>query len=369
MKITNFLVATCFASTCYAQVQIPQTNNSNSGSENMVVGTNISTGSQTAKLAINTRHSSGSSTIDGLLIKTSLDIFDNNPYKYAFKIVNTTHNVGLPPGPQNSTVFSVTPQGHTIIGGIDQSPLGVLNLRGEFYLYDLDANVFINPKKLAIGWTGSNTSTATKDRNLTIEYEGDNIYNSTILATFTPAGKVGFGAVEPKSEFHVYNGNSTNSLNLPGNENNVYGVLIENTGSSNNEYVLMTKTASGNTFSVSNDGVVYIGPSLNRTNPGGYRLYVEDGIRTERLKVDVATQNSWADFVFEDGYELLSYNELEKFIIENHHLPNIPSAEEVVKSGVDVLEINAKLLRQVEELSLRVIELNARIEKLEENEN
>ena len=31
---------------------------------------------------------------------------------------------------------------------------------------------------------------------------------------------------------------------------------------------------------------------------GGYRLYVEDGIRTERLKVDVATQNSWADFVF-----------------------------------------------------------------------
>ena len=52
----------------------------------------------------------------------------------------------------------------------------------------------------------------------------------------------------------------------------------------------------------------------------------------------------------------MSLNEVEKFINENRHLPEIPSAQEVVKNGVELKEMNVLLLKKVEELTLYVIE-------------
>lgn len=78
----------------------------------------------------------------------------------------------------------------------------------------------------------------------------------------------------------------------------------------------------------------------------------------------VVTETGWSDFVFDDDYNLPSLNEVENFINENNHLPDIPSAEDVEENGVSVGEMQAKLLQKIEELMLYVIEQQKEIEML-----
>ena len=80
----------------------------------------------------------------------------------------------------------------------------------------------------------------------------------------------------------------------------------------------------------------------------------------------VFTQNGWADYVFKKDYSLKSLEEVEKHINEKGHLPNVPSAKEVVENGINVAEMDAKLLEKIEELTLYSIEQNKKIK--EQNE-
>ena len=73
------------------------------------------------------------------------------------------------------------------------------------------------------------------------------------------------------------------------------------------------------------------------------------------------TIHSWADDVFDKNYALMNLNEIESYIMLNKHLPNIPSEKEVLANGIDLGDINAKLLRKIEELTLYLIELNKEI--------
>ncbi|MEE1899615.1 hypothetical protein V1389_14800 [Flavobacterium rakeshii] len=104
--------------------------------------------------------------------------------------------------------------------------------------------------------------------------------------------------------------------------------------------------------------------STDIATPDGYRLFVEDGILTEKVKVAVEGTANWADYVFADNYNLMPLNEVEAFTKENKHLPNVPSAEEMVTEGLDVAQMDAKLLEKIEELTLYLIEQNKQIEEL-----
>lgn len=97
-----------------------------------------------------------------------------------------------------------------------------------------------------------------------------------------------------------------------------------------------------------------------------YRLFVRDGIKTEKVKVDVASANGWADYVFNKNYKLLSLSDVEKHIDEKGHLPNVPSAEDVVENGINLGEMDAKLLEKIEELTLYVIQLNKDIKQVKD---
>lgn len=128
-------------------------------------------------------------------------------------------------------------------------------------------------------------------------------------------------------------------------------------------------------FTVRANGKVLIGTSWNNAAQSScndcndYKLFVKDGIRTEKVKVDVGSTTGWADYVFKKDYKLRTLEEVEKHIIEKGHLPNIPSANEVVKNGVNLGEMDAKLLEKIEELTLYSIEQNKQIKKLQqENE-
>jgi trimeric autotransporter adhesin len=114
---------------------------------------------------------------------------------------------------------------------------------------------------------------------------------------------------------------------------------------------------------VTGDEVVKIG---NVTTPslGSYKLYVEQGILTEKLKVAVKTSASWSDYVFEPGYKLRPLSEVEAFVKNNKHLPGVPSASAMVANGLDVATMDAKLLEKIEELTLYMIEIKKENELL-----
>lgn len=91
-----------------------------------------------------------------------------------------------------------------------------------------------------------------------------------------------------------------------------------------------------------------------------YRLAVEGIVGARKVKV---TQESWADFVFDSQYQLPTLLEVELFIQKHKHLPEIPSANEVLEEGIDLGDMNKKLLQKVEELTLYVIELKKENER------
>lgn len=121
-------------------------------------------------------------------------------------------------------------------------------------------------------------------------------------------------------------------------------------------------------FLQENDGKVVIGTAVLPycASCTGYKLFVKDGIKTEKIKVEFANVNGWADYVFEKDYNLMPLNEVKKFIEANKHLPEVPTAQEVVDNGLELKEFSALLLKKVEELTLHIIKLN---ENMEEQRN
>lgn len=74
--------------------------------------------------------------------------------------------------------------------------------------------------------------------------------------------------------------------------------------------------------------------------------------------------NGWSDFVFKNNYNLPTLVEVENFIKKYGHLKDIPTENEVVKNGIDIGEMNAKLLQKIEELMLYTIQQQKQIEIL-----
>ncbi len=81
--------------------------------------------------------------------------------------------------------------------------------------------------------------------------------------------------------------------------------------------------------------------------------------------IQVKTGIILPDYVFEKNYKLQSLSEVEKYINENKHLPDIPSAAEVKKNGINVAEMDASLLKKVEEQTLYIIDLQKQINEMQ----
>lgn len=90
-----------------------------------------------------------------------------------------------------------------------------------------------------------------------------------------------------------------------------------------------------------------------------FQLESDGLLRLRRVKIDEA---NWPDYVFEKDYQLPSLNQVEKFIEQNGHLPNVPSRKEILEDGVEVGEMLRILTEKVEELTLYSIEQQKLIE-------
>jgi cell division protein FtsB len=147
-------------------------------------------------------------------------------------------------------------------------------------------------------------------------------------------------------------------------------VLWSNSGSNN---YLVFQPSWGNTgigtytpnAKLHLNGAMLIGGNSERTAVG-YNLSVAGKIIAEEVKVQLRA--SWPDYVFADNYQLMPIEELEKSIKANRHLPNIPSAARVnAANGIELGEMNRKLVEKVEELTLYIIQLKKENKSLQQN--
>ncbi|SEL98681.1 hypothetical protein [Parapedobacter koreensis] len=91
---------------------------------------------------------------------------------------------------------------------------------------------------------------------------------------------------------------------------------------------------------------------IGTTSPKA-KLAVEGTVLAKEVKVK--TDIAVPDYVFEPGYELTTLVDVEAYVKEHKHLPEIPSAEDIEKGGLDLAEMNLLLLKKVEELTLHLI--------------
>lgn len=109
------------------------------------------------------------------------------------------------------------------------------------------------------------------------------------------------------------------------------------------------------------DGRVCIGT----TSPAsGYLLNVNGKIISEEVRV--LLKGNWPDYVFDNGYALRGLPDVEQYIKQYKHLPDVPSADEVKTEGHQLGDIQVKLLQKVEELTLYMIEADKKIKELQE---
>jgi hypothetical protein len=104
------------------------------------------------------------------------------------------------------------------------------------------------------------------------------------------------------------------------------------------------------------------------------KLTVNGIIHSSEIKVDLSVPAP--DYVFEPKYKLTSLDELKRYIDENHHLPEIPPAQQMEKEGIKLSEMNMKLLKKIEELTLYLLQQQkqlqiqaAQIKSLEERDS
>ncbi len=104
-----------------------------------------------------------------------------------------------------------------------------------------------------------------------------------------------------------------------------------------------------------------VGVNIENTY-SNYALAVDGGIIS--TKVHIQDVNDWQDRVFDEGYRLMSLNEVEAYVAANRHLPGIPSEAEVRAEGFDMAEMASALLGKVEELTLYAIRQQREIDSL-----
>ncbi len=250
-------------------------------------------------------------------------------------------------------------------------------------------NSFATPNSVSIGVSAGQFSSGTGYNTFIGNYSGGITTgnNNTFLGYYA-------GGSTTNGDYNIFIGRNAGASNVSGN-NNIY--IGNSSGSEDADY------SSGNIFIGSSSGFYETGSNkLHISNLGSgefpliwgdfaqdqlkfnakvgvgygfgnypttagsinvsnYNLFVKGGILTEEVRVSL--NSTWADYVFHKDYNLKSLDEVEQFIVENGHLPNVPSAKQVKEDGIELGEMAKIQQEKIEELTLYIIEQNKINEK------
>jgi hypothetical protein len=183
-------------------------------------------------------------------------------------------------------------------------------------------------------------------------------------------GNIAIGVNSSDSKFHIrYNGDATKGEWAPhpfsiwsGDSNTDYALLI---GTDKNTYCAYLQSIRINTA----QATISLNPlggsvAIGTKDAKGYKLAVAGNVIAEKYVCKL--QGNWPDFVFNEDYKLTNILEVEQYVKEHKHLPNVPSANQLKENGIDLEEMSASLLQKVEEQMLYIIEQQKAIEKLNE---
>lgn len=229
--------------------------------------------------------------------------------------------------------------------------------------------------------TGLNTAAAKKafldvsgnDFRIGTNAENDNgkfivRVNGVNVVHVTPTSNVGIGTSTPSAKLHVlgkiFANASGEAIKLDGTNPNI-GFY------QNGTYHSFISQSGTNLFLGVNNGNMQLDAqqiAIGGLIPAatGYKLTVTGKAICEELKVKLSS--SWPDYVFKKEYRLPSLQSVEAFIRQNHHLPNIPKAAELEKEGVEVGEMQRRMMEKIEELTLYIIDLQKQVDALKANQ-
>ena len=187
-------------------------------------------------------------------------------------------------------------------------------------------------------------------------------YDALVITGGVNGGKVGIGTTTPTSKLEVMGGIKITDWEGGGHNvivNNGYGGSFNTTEEFS--YIAKFRGNSRNNSPGYDALVITGGPNggnvgIGTNNPGSFKLAVEGKIGAR--EINVTTTTPWPDYVFGKNYNLPTLAEVEKYINQNKHLPEVPAAKEMEKNGVNLGEMNMLLLKKVEELTLYLLEQN-----------
>lgn len=346
----------------------------NTISENGNVGLGTGTAVPTARLTV-----AGSARIDStLIVSDSVTMSASASVGEDLRVAGNLYLPNIPPltGVRDETILVTDPSGLT-------KKLSVGTLRDVMYSRNCDlvggtvtspswANgpnkLFSECPEVLVG-----IGTSAPTRNL------DVVGVAKVSSHIWSNGSLSVGAdINTFSKCFIANTNRTAAIQVKatGNTqpyqrlmffeyNNADTKIMEVINTSTNRSPFVLKADGGmdidngvtNTLHLGTDGMFSISNNTRKT----FVVEANGLTRARKIKVDA---DVWADYVFEADYKLMPLADVESFLKEHKHLPSIPSEKVMKEEGIDLAEMNVKMMEKIEELTLYLIQQNKELEKV-----